>query len=106
MSPRRATGKLDTASSIGDVLDSSARTVLTTTAWAAHRGHHPATVSVTGCTEAIGNTAAGKRLPLQRADTVVRVLCAQLDGTAIWFRAAALGPGVLPAASSADTGRH
>jgi hypothetical protein len=62
VTPRRATGKLDAARSIGDVLDSSARPVVTTAAWTI-RGHHPATVSVTGCTDAIGNAAAGRRQP-------------------------------------------
>jgi outer membrane protein OmpA-like peptidoglycan-associated protein len=71
-------------------LDSSARPVVTTAAWTI-RGHHPATVSVTGCTDAIGNAAAGRRLPPQRAETVIQTLRAQLDGTAIRYRSPRAG---------------
>lgn len=100
VTPRAAAGKLGVADSVGDVLfaedgtglDHNARTVVASAAQAI-RDHHPATVTVIGYTDAIGNARANNRLSLERARAVISALRAKVGGSAATYRPKARAQG-------------
>ena len=87
------------------MLDAGARQVVSAAARAI-RHHHPPAVTVTGYTDAIGSAAVDDRLSLARARVVAQALRADLGGTSVVFRAAALGKGEPVAANSTAAGRQ
>jgi outer membrane protein OmpA-like peptidoglycan-associated protein len=108
-----ATGKLGIQGSAGDVLfaedgtalDTSARQVVATAAQEIRR-HNPATVTVTGYTDAIGNAAVNHQLSLARARAVVSALRTDLGATTVRFLAEAQGKSQPVATNSNPAGRQ
>jgi outer membrane protein OmpA-like peptidoglycan-associated protein len=111
--PRAVTGKLAVANSVGQVLFAEAGTALDRYAQAVInnaaqtiRARHPAIVTVTGYTDAIGGARPNQRLSLRRARAVLRGLRPLLGGIPVRYFTQSRGQAHPVASNATAAGRQ